>query len=621
MSTQFIGLPISAELSNGTIVEGIIHHIDQNNGKLNLAQARFIRFDGTLSEMNDNFVVDKDSVKDLILLSTRPASNFNNLINKPNLQSNHGGVIFKDDLSSPSFTSKSKQNSQTIQHDTPPSDQLNSHPPIHSASSQTAEPVLDDMSNQDNLIQSVSSNVSLKLNKLTESFHTLAPTQPQTRSNSTHLPKRRSKKSHQTINGTSTLNEPSTAADSGFSAHEDTDGIPTPEPLSAITNQSESVSNSSQLADFSRDFDFQAGLLAFDKAKLWAEIALSDSTDPNERLVAYNRKKLNVTHSVRSAPKGQKSIQNRNLGPTEMVLSPQERAINGSVISKSCTHDNKSRSKPFILSSDHLPIYPVTLDRLNQAFTSASVEYGPNLVQRIENAGRTMSDYVVQLLRRLHPASYSTQKAKIFILVDGRGLKGSCAIRTGSLLANKGFDPTLVLGSNCGNTAISTISKATRSQAFEFQLRLFTSSGSKVITDLQDLPSSPSLIIEALAENSTISLSSYNAIDMRLIEYTRRAPTICIDLPSYVNYDTGEPLTGPKFIPSCQYSVCLAALPLGMLRYKNVPLEICLVDLTLPDSCWKVHKEDQEHTNGDSTSHVDSIPSAWGDKWYTILKL
>jgi hypothetical protein len=55
----------------------------------------------------------------------------------------------------------------------------------------------------------------------------------------------------------------------------------------------------------------------------------------------------------------------------------------------------------------------------------------------------------------------------------------------------------------------------------------------------KDLPSSPTLIIEALAENSATSPPNHTLLDKALIDYTRCAPTLSIDTLSYLNYDTG----------------------------------------------------------------------------------
>jgi len=156
---------------------------------------------------------------------------------------------------------------------------------------------------------------------------------------------------------------------------------------------------------------------------------------------------------------------------------------------------------------------------------------------------------------------------------------------------------------------------------------------------VQDLPSSPTLIIEALAENSVTPLTNPTLIHSSLIDYTHCAPTISIDTLSYMNYDTGEPLVGAGHnLPSYQHLVCLGALPKGVLKARSSPSEVCLIDLTLSDSCWKPAESEVDgheggphnnHTNGTphsrnqpATNSTCSVPPAsWGDHWYTILKI
>jgi hypothetical protein len=133
-----------------------------------------------------------------------------------------------------------------------------------------------------------------------------------------------------------------------------------------------------------------------------------------------------------------------------MVLSAQEQVTNGSTVSNPWlqSSNNNNPSNPYILSTDGHPIYPVTFDRLNQALSAASVEYGPSLIQRIENAGRSMTDYIIKLLRQSLSSPKSYKNSTISILVGSHGTKASCAIRTGALLALKGFKVFLVLGTN-----------------------------------------------------------------------------------------------------------------------------------------------------------------------------
>lgn len=87
----------------------------------------------------------------------------------------------------------------------------------------------------------------------------------------------------------------------------------------------------------SEDFDFEASLRSFDKAKIWDEIRAADRTDPSGRLVAHNRltpnaaagassSDLSLGRSSSPAPGqqygGKSNDKMRKLRPDENVLSP-----------------------------------------------------------------------------------------------------------------------------------------------------------------------------------------------------------------------------------------------------------------------------------------------------------
>lgn len=585
MSSQFVGLPISVELSNGNIVQGVVSYIDQANGKLHLKQARLCRFDGTLSSTQDDLVVDKDSVKDLTLLSVRPSDS--PLTNHPINQSTRP----QDPNQTPHLARHASDQTSSA-HSGP---QIIAQPERHS--SNLPHPTTNSTPESDHLGDSVATLTSPPANSRAK------------------VPRRRRKpvKAHQqrASHLAVSFQEVSTGGESSFSAREDTDGAPSP-PLSPGASAGYESNPPQTKSDFSKDFDFQAGLQAFDKAKLWAEIAQNDSTDPADRLVAYNRKKPTSKNGA-----SYETLRSRNLGPNEMVLSAQEQAVNGVAVASPLLHANQISTPSRLISPEGRPIYPVTFERLNQALNLASVEYGPNLVQRIENGARSIAQYIITLLRRRHGQNRSMMESSVISFVVGcNANKGSSAVRAATLLANKGYSVCLVLANGYGDRAHNGKTNGTRIQSFEFQLRLYESTDAVLVTDLQDpeLPSSPTLIVEALAENSISPVSDHRVINQGLHSYIKRAPILSIDTPSYVNYDTGEFLVNQDLIPNTQHLICLAAIPQGILEHPNRSNEICLADLTLPSICW--NEENGEKKPGEE---VMRVPSVWGDDWMMML--
>lgn len=231
-------------------------------------------------------------------------------------------------------------------------------------------------------------------------------------------------------------------------------------------------------ADFSKDFDFQGGLQAFDKARVsprstslqrsarahlrrlqvWAEIQRSDATDPSTRLVAHNRK-----------PQDEGM---RKLANDEMVLSSEEQLVNGITAT---TLDPVPSPRPRI-SAHQGPAIPMSFAQLTEALHTASAETGPNLVQRVESAGRSISTYALTILS----SQARTQPAVVAVLASC-GVKGSYALRAAACLANRGVKVVALI-----------VSQGKPPHAFDFYIRLVMASGGDVVSKLPG-PCSPSL--------------------------------------------------------------------------------------------------------------------------------
>ncbi|KAH9465785.1 hypothetical protein Pst134EA_013650 [Puccinia striiformis f. sp. tritici] len=207
------------------------------------------------------------------------------------------------------------------------------------------------------------------------------------------------------------------------------------------------------------------------------------------------------------------------------------------------------------------------------ALSKASVEFGPNLVQCIENGSRSLTDYIIESVKKssssstrgLNQSSAINSNSSISIFVSSIGPKSLTAIRTGALLCLKGFKVFLIL-----NTTITQNRKPTKGRNFYRSKDMWKYPRKKLtyynFKNPTELPTSPTLIIKALAKNSVTTPSSFP--DKSWINYTLSAPMISTDMPSYLNYNTGEPLVSTNLIPSSQYIVCLAALPTGVYEQK-----------------------------------------------------
>ncbi|SNX83107.1 uncharacterized protein MEPE_01813 [Melanopsichium pennsylvanicum] len=94
-------------------------------------------------------------------------------------------------------------------------------------------------------------------------------------------------------------------------------------------------------APLSEDFDFSAGLKAFDKKKIWDDIRASDHTDPASLLVSHNRivnrptalvrgpNGVGPANSVPTPDRGRVSVKDgqQKMRPNEMVCSPSPERV------------------------------------------------------------------------------------------------------------------------------------------------------------------------------------------------------------------------------------------------------------------------------------------------------
>ncbi|POV96914.1 hypothetical protein PSTT_15358, partial [Puccinia striiformis] len=270
-----------------------------------------------------------------------------------------------------------------------------------------------------------------------------------------------------------------------------------------------------------------------------------------------------------------------------MVLSVQEQVTNGStVLNPMCSQQQQQSSEEAeeaAAKEDRKHIYPITLNKLNTALSKASVECGPSLVQRIENGSQSMTDFIIKLLkkslfsssslmRELNRSSAINSNSSISILVGSIG--PTTTIRTGALLSLKGFQVFLIL-----NTTITQNGKPTEGI-------LEISTESKTCGNIQELSTSPNLIIKALAKNSVTTSSTF--------------PDKCLQT---------------KKLDKIPKEICLIDLTLQLLNNDTGPITTSPLNPTLSKSTLP------KPTPSSSKPTTSIPPASWDDEWYTILKI
>ena len=179
---------------------------------------------------------------------------------------------------------------------------------------------------------------------------------------------------------------------------------------------------------------------------------------------------------------------------------------------------------------------------------------------------------------RTRQASNPSFSASIVILCTPCS-KGSQGLRAGVHLVNHGATVIAFLPS----------SYTQLSPSFEFHLRLFSSSGGKVIRFDDDLPENADLIIDAVLDNdigtkkskydSSVAEAVFWAETCTPARRKATSPIISIDLPSNTDPDTGECFRGATWsiTPTSVISLGLVKAASVIGRYS-----LFLVDIGLP---------------------------------------
>ncbi|GAB5593119.1 enhancer of mRNA decapping [Umbelopsis nana] len=336
------------------------------------------------------------------------------------------------------------------------------------------------------------------------------------------------------------------------------------------------------------EFDFQANLDMFDKAKVFAEIREMDETAPETRLVSINRlpqggRGSQTPSSDRLTP----SSSRINLLPTENVLDEQidpGALSDDSMTSEGFDHmrgkrrgSKQARTKIVVMSSGIL-CPPVTA----QQMTMVEQECGLSRDQLIENAGRVSSMMALQTMGGFRRGSDQSKAAPLVVMLAGNNTIGAYGFSAARHLANHGC--TVVACTASAPPYHGLV--ATHQKMFEY-------AGGRTISSISQLPDKPiDLIIDALmgvqyyykdllhdkkAHQSTTSLISWaNA---------NAAPILSLDFPSGNQYAQDYTSEGPHRIHP-KWTLCLGAPKVGC-NSRSVTGELYMADLGIPRGCWK----------------------------------
>jgi NAD(P)H-hydrate epimerase len=197
-----------------------------------------------------------------------------------------------------------------------------------------------------------------------------------------------------------------------------------------------------------------------------------------------------------------------------------------------------------------LSVPAVTDEQMREIDRIATEETGPNLLQMMENAGRSLAELTIEVLGE----NWRDQKILILAGTGGNGGGGICAARH---LSNRG-----------GNIILCISEPDKLKEVTAYQLHILSATSVKIIS-IKDLEAEfPDLIIDAIIGYSLSGEPTGNALKMIKWLTNQSGIKISLDVPSGVNATTGEAFK--NFVkPDITLVTCFAKNRLTPITYRR----------------------------------------------------
>ncbi|ORX52451.1 YjeF N-terminal domain-like protein [Hesseltinella vesiculosa] len=322
------------------------------------------------------------------------------------------------------------------------------------------------------------------------------------------------------------------------------------------------------------EFDFQANLDMFDKAKVFAEIRESDQTDADTLLVSINRlpKKINLLPS-------ENVLERRISQPNESMGDESDNASNSP-----CPHPVPTRpvsaKKITIATAEDKCVCPIVSPlQMAHAEHECVAVMGIDEDLFIENGGRGLCQLALKV------SSHRQADGPLhFVILANNGKNGAYGLCAARHLRNHGHRVSVCLAS--GDVKMADVTQR--------QWHIAQAMGSHLHHGIQGLQQigQGDMIIDAMlgAETKLTDLqderSTYLSIcDMMQWVNDQAAPVLSVDFPSGVDAGTGHPQHPMHYIQPT-WTACLAAPKTGCIS-SRVTGELYMIDLGYPRQCWK----------------------------------
>ncbi|KAI8073861.1 YjeF N-terminal domain-containing protein [Gongronella butleri] len=329
----------------------------------------------------------------------------------------------------------------------------------------------------------------------------------------------------------------------------------------------------------SQEFDFQANLDMFDKAKVFAEIREADQTNAETLLVSINRlpKKINLLPS--------ENVLERRVSQSNPDTVGDE-SDDASVTPPSAPPAPRRASVPYaslITVNDKAACPTVSPLQMAHAEHECVSVFGFPEDQLVENGGRGLCQLVLQLIAQQQVQRTKAHPVHVVILVS-HVMNGAYGLCTARHMLNHGHKVSVCMAS--GDMAAT--------EPVQRQKSLLATMGCYVYHGMEGLQKlgKADLIVDAMlgAETKLSDLqeerSTYLSLgDMIQWANDDGAPILSVDFPSGMDAGTGRP-QHPTSVIRPMWTACLAAPKTGCIA-PHVTGDLYLIDLGFPRQCWK----------------------------------
>lgn len=221
-------------------------------------------------------------------------------------------------------------------------------------------------------------------------------------------------------------------------------------------------------------------------------------------------------------------------------------------------------SSTVFVTEDGTPVPVVTAEQMREVDRMAVEETGPELLQMMENAGRSLAELVLNQLGD----RYATTSVLVLAGGGGNGGGGICAARR--------------LAGRVGEVILCLADAERLSDAAGQQLQIFAHTSGREVPPDALAALRPDLVVDALIGYGLVSAP--RGIAAEIIQWTNScgAPTLSLDVPSGANASTGE-ASGVVVRPAATLTLALPKTGLASVSTGT----LFLADLGIPDKVYR----------------------------------